>query len=182
MTTSTTTTHLARDGHAKAAVAAPEAALSPDPFGCVPAAGRRDAIRARLGARLDDLGRDPDQAGCELATRSREDVDPRRRKVERRGCQPRLQRLIRGEECGRWRRRDPAGQQRPRARLCACRDAPPGAPPTKTLPMPLYTPLKPPAWMKPACDWSRVLSVSIGKKRRSTDRPARAPPLVEERD
>lgn len=92
--------YLARDGHAEAAVAASEAALEPDPLGRVPAAGRRDAVRARLGARLDDLGWDADQAGRELAARSREDVDPRSRKVERRGCQARLERLVRRKEGG----------------------------------------------------------------------------------
>lgn len=46
--------------------------------------------------------------------------------------------------------------------------------------MPLYTPRKPPDWMKPCCDCKRVLIVSMGKKSRSTDRPATAPPCVQD--
>lgn len=54
-------------------------------------------------------------------------------------------------------------------------DPPPGALPTTTLPMPLYTPLKPPARMNPWEDCKRVLTVSMGKKSRSTAVPASPP-------
>lgn len=50
-----------------------------------------------------------------------------------------------------------------------------GADPMMAEPTPLYTPVKPPEAMKPEEDCRRVLSVSRGKRERSTVVPASAP-------
>lgn len=53
--------------------------------------------------------------------------------------------------------------------------AAPGAEPTMHDPIPRYIPEKPPDWKNPEDDCRRVLSVSRGKRERSTVVPARAP-------
>jgi hypothetical protein len=53
--------------------------------------------------------------------------------------------------------------------------AAPGADPTIALPTPRYMPLKPPEAAKPALDCNRVLTVSSGKRERSTVVPAKPP-------
>lgn len=57
------------------------------------------------------------------------------------------------------------------------KNAAPGADPTTAEPMPRYIPLKPPDAKKPEEDWRRVLSVSSGKRERSTVVPATPPAM-----
>ncbi len=58
----------------------------------------------------------------------------------------------------------------------------PGAEPMAPAPRPAYTPLNPPALMKPSADCSRVLTVSSGYSAMSTDGPATAPDSSEHKN
>lgn len=71
-------THLPRDGHTKPTAEPADALAPPDHLGSLQTA-RLATVRTRLGARLDDLGRDTDETRRQLAGRGGEHVNERRR-------------------------------------------------------------------------------------------------------